>query len=65
MISLMKIQFKENMEIVLGGRYQLYLQRIGSGAFGQIYQGKKALIYRVFREMLKDWRANRHQNGMR
>lgn len=27
------------MEIILAGKYQINLQRIGSGAFGQIYQG--------------------------
>lgn len=33
------------MEIVLAGRYLLNTSRIGSGAFGQIYQGKQPHNY--------------------
>lgn len=44
------------MEIVLAGRYLLNTSRIGSGAFGQIYQGKKSPIVNIsIRQMLKDW----------
>ena len=33
------------MEIVLAGRYLLNTSRIGSGAFGQIYQGNQPHNY--------------------
>jgi hypothetical protein len=51
------------MEIVLAGRYLLNTSRIGSGAFGQIYQGKKYYISLSNREMLENRRQRCHQNG--
>jgi len=50
------------MEIILAGRYQLNMQRIGSGAFGSIYQGKSVLV-RSRRVMSEDRAVGCHQDG--